>query len=390
MRRAALPFYALIFLTEVVWMAIVPVAPTYAERLSLSKVETGTILAAAGVATLLVSLPIRLLADRIGTRALTIGSSALVAVSTLGQGLAGDFWSLLVTRAAFGVALGTIWTAGLAWSAETSSRRPASLGVPVTVAGFGITIGPALSGLLADWLGVRAPFLVLAAVAAVVTVALLRGHTRDTPFRHQPLRETLHAARRDRVVLAAVAVIVLVGVMSGALNLLVPLVLRANGFSSGATGVVISLSSAVFVLGSVLITRRGTPAVTLGRVGVAALLYAGVTLIPVVATSSAALIVFLLVRSPPWAALSTLAYPLGGLGADRADVGRGAVMGLMNLVWGAAGSIAPVAAGAIAQAASERWAFAALAACSLATGLWLLAGREATGAAVEPAPSFDG
>jgi len=237
---------------------------------------------------------------------------------------------------------------------------------------------------------VRAPFLVLAAVAAVVTVALLRGHTRDTPFRHQPLRETLHAARRDRVVLAAVAVIVLVGVMSGALNLLVPLVLRANGFSSGATGVVISLSSAVFVLGSVLITRRGTPAVTLGLVGVAALLYAGVTLIPVVATSSAALIVFLLVRSPPWAALSTLAYPLGGLGADRADVGRGAVMGLMNLVWGAAGSIAPVAAGAIAQAASERWAFAALAACSLATGLWLLAGREVTGAAVEPAPSFDG
>src|SRR5919201_2297819 len=140
MRRAAAPFYALVFLTEVVWMAIVPVLPTYAEKLSLSKVETGTVLAAAGVATLVVSLPIGLLADRIGTRTLTVGSAALVAASTLGQGLAVDFWSLLVTRAAFGIALGTIWTAGLAWSSGGSprDRQAESLGLPVLVAGLGI------------------------------------------------------------------------------------------------------------------------------------------------------------------------------------------------------------------------------------------------------------
>jgi predicted MFS family arabinose efflux permease len=387
LRRAALPFYALIFLTEVVWMAIVPVAPIYAEKLSLSKVETGTVLAAAGTATLLISLPIGLLADRVGTRALTIGSSALVAVSALGQGLAGDFWSLLVTRAAFGVALGTIWTAGLAWSAEASSRGPAALGIPVTVAGFGIMSGPAFAGLLAGWFGVRAPFLVLAAAAAVVTVVLLRGGEPDTPYRHQPLRETLRAARHDRVVLAAVAVIVLVGAMSGAVNLLVPLELRSDGFSSGATGIVLSASSAIFVLGSAFVARLGARAVTLQLAGLAALLYAGATLIPVGAASSAALIAFLLIRSPFWSALSTLAYPLGGLGADRADLGRGAVMGLLNLLWGAAGSIAPVAAGAVAQAWSERWAFAGLAVLSGATGLWLLAGREVTEATAEPAPS---
>jgi len=115
LRKATVPFYALIFLTEVVWMAIVPLAPTFAERLSLTKVELGTVLAAAGLATLVVSLPIGVLADRVGTRTLTVGSSALVAVSSLGQGLAANFWTLLLSRAAFGVALGTIWTAGLAW-----------------------------------------------------------------------------------------------------------------------------------------------------------------------------------------------------------------------------------------------------------------------------------
>lgn len=361
-------------------MAIVPVAPTYAEKLSLSKVETGTVLAAAGVATLLVSLPIGVLGDRIGTRALTVGSSALVTISTLGQGLAGDFWSLLVARAAFGVALGTIWTAGLAWSSEASPRRrgATSLGVPVLVAGFGIMSGPAFAGVVAGWFGVRAPFLALGAASALVTLAFAAVGTHETPYRRQPLGETLRAARRDRVVLAAVAVIVLVGTMSGAVNLLVPLELRRDGFSAAGTGLVLSGSAVIFVLGSALVTRLGLRAVTLQAAGIAALLYAASTLIPVAATSSAALVAFLLLRSPFWSALSTLAYPLGGVGAHRADVGRGAVMGLLNLVWGAAASLSPVVAGAIAQAASEQWAFAVLVACSVATGLWLLARREAT------------
>lgn len=113
--KASLPFYGLAFLSGIVWLAIVPLTPTYTRTFSLSNVETGAVLAAAGVATLAVSLPIGVLADRVGTRALTIGSSVLVLLSCLlGQALAFDFWSLLGARAALGVALGTIWTAGIA------------------------------------------------------------------------------------------------------------------------------------------------------------------------------------------------------------------------------------------------------------------------------------
>ena len=46
-----------------------------------------------------------------------------------------------------------------------------------------------------------------------------------------------------------------------------------------------------------------------------------------------------------------------------------------------------VAAGAIAQGASERWAFGALIICSVGVGIWLLAGSKLTD--VEPAASFD-
>ncbi len=389
MRKTALPFYALIFLTELVWMAIVPLAPTYAEHLSLTKVQLGTVLAAAGVATLVVSLPIGLLADRVGTRTLTAGSSALVALSSLGQGLAGDYWSLLFSRAAFGVALGTIWTAGLAWASEMGprDRSPSSLGVPVTVAGFGIVVGPAFAGLMAHAFGVRAPFLVLAGASAVVTVALVRGTAHESTFHPQPLVEMLRGARRDRVVVASAAVWLLVGALSGGVNLLVPLELRRNGLSSGATGLVFSASSVIFVLASAFVARLGARVVTLRAVGVAALLYAASMLLAVAGSSTGMIVAFLLVRSPFWAALATLAYPLGALGAQRAGLGRGAVMGLLNLVWGAAGSLSPVAAGAIAEGASERWAFGALLICSVGVGICLLAGSKLTD--VEPAASFD-
>jgi MFS family permease len=390
LRKTSVPFYALIFLTEVVWMAIVPLAPTFAERLSLTKIELGTVLASAGFATLVVSLPIGVLGDRLGTRTLTMGSSALVAISSLGQGLAFDFWTLLLSRAAFGIALGTIWTAGLAWRSEHASHRTgtSSLGMSVTAAGVGIMFGPAFAGVTANEFGVRAPFLALAAASTIVTIALLRGGGADSPYRHEPVVKTLQAAGRSRIVVGSAALMVLLGVTGGGVNLLVPIELRGNGLSPAAIGLAFTVSSAIFVCISALVTRAGARAVALRVVGIAALCYAGTMTFVVAGTSNAAIVTFLLVRSPFWAVLSTLSYPLGALGAYRADLGRGTVMGLLNLAWGAAGAAAPVAAAAIAEAASEQWAFLTLMICAAATGLWLLVTKQPTSdvaAEAEPA-----
>jgi MFS family permease len=377
LRRIALPFYALIFLTEVIWVAIVPLAPTFAHRFALSKVETGAVLASAAVATLLVSLPIGVLTDRLGARRLIVGSAALASLSALAQGLAYDFWSLLVARAAFGVALGAIWTAGLAWISDARARRgPAGLGVPITVAGFGIMVGPAFAGIMADRFGVRAPFIVLAVAIGATTFAL-RGERVDTRYGHEPLAHTLRQAVRDPVLLGGLVVMALVGVTGGGVNLLVPLELRSHGISAAAIGLAFSGSSAIFVLVSVLVTRMGARVVRLRFVGAAALLYGGSMLLGVASASTAVLVLFVLVRAPFWAALSTLAYPLGALGSHRARLGVGAIMGLVNLVWGASGAIGPVAAGAVAQLAGERWAFAGLTAACLGSAVWLLApGRD--------------
>ena len=384
--RKTLPTYALFLVSEVVWMAIVPVAPSFADKLDLSKVEVGAVLASAGLATLIVSLPIGLVSDRIGTRGLLRWSAAVVAVSTLGQGLATDFWSLLAARALFGAALGTIWTAGLAWIADGGTRRrgPSALGAPVVIAGIGIMTGPAFAGLLADRFGLRAPFIVLAIMAALVTVGLLVWSTEGGSYGHEPLFATLRKARGDRVVLGALVVMVAVGATGGGVNVLVPLGLKADGFSAGETGIVFTGASTLFVAASVVVNRLGGRGVSLRVAGLAALLYAGTMGLTVVSLASAALVTFAILRAPLWATLSTLAYPLGALGAKRAGLGAGAIMGVLNFAWGAAGSLSPLLAGGIAQTAGLRTAFVVLLAGLAAAGVWLLGADVAPEIGAEP------
>ena len=88
MRRSVLPIYALILLETLVWIAMVPLAPTFADEFGLNGVETGMILAAASLAALVVAFPLGVLADRLGARRVTIASAVLFTLATLGQGLA--------------------------------------------------------------------------------------------------------------------------------------------------------------------------------------------------------------------------------------------------------------------------------------------------------------
>jgi MFS family permease len=387
LRNSLLPFYAVALLSEVVWMAIVPVAPAYSRLLDLSKVETGAVLGAAGFTTLVVSVPVGILADRIGTRGVTLASAVLVAASTLGQAVAVDFWSLLVARACFGIALGAIWTAGLAWIAEAGSNRdrPSALGVPVTVAGLGIMVGPVFAGGLASWLGVRTPFYVLAVLATLAAVAFAFSTGHDTPFRHEPWLTTFSVVRRERLVLASCVVMLLVGLMNGGINLLAPLELERNGLSSGVTGLVYSGSSALFVAVSIVLTRLGGRAVSVRLIGLAAILY-GVSLVLVTTgSSSAQVIAFLLVRAPFWGTVSTLVYPLGARAAARAKQGTASVMGLLNFVWGLAGTLGPILAGVVAESADERVAYFVLLALAVTIGAWLLGVSDAP-AGLEGAP----
>lgn len=383
MNRHVSSLYLVIFVLEVVWMAIVPLAPQLADELSLSAVETGAILGAGGVATLLVALPMGLLTDRLGARRITIASAWLLVLSTLGQGLAVDFWSLLAARGAFGIALGTMWTSGLAWltARGNGAGSAVALGGTMTVAGAGLVVGPGFAGLLGDHFGLSTPFYVLAAVAFLATLDLMRSHglAETPPVPREPVRE-LARRGRDRFLVAGFVLMIVVGLVNGSVNLLVPLQLEANGLSPGTIGLVISSASAVFVAVSVVVTRMGGRAMSLGLAAWGALVYGLLLAVPVVSVATAAVVVFVVLRSPAWGVVSTLSFPFGSHGAERARIGQGTIMGLLNVVWGASNTVGPLLAGAVTDAAGDpRWGYVPAVLVSLAAGWWLAYGSTVGG-----------
>jgi MFS family permease len=375
MRRSVAPIYLLIYLETLVWIAMVPLAPTFADELGLSGVETGMILAAASLAALVVAFPLGLLADRLGARQVTIASACLFTLATFGQGLADEFWSLLLARAAFGVAFGALWGAGASWLSDSLAdrSRAGALAAASTVAGLGFTTGPVLAGVLADRFDTGTPFIVAGVAAALATVFLFVAAPAATGGgTRQRLREMLAAARRDELVLAGIAIIVLIGLVGGGINLLVPLQLRENGVSAGEIGLLFSVASAIYTLVSAIVARMGSRAATL-RIGGAAALFTGLSIFLVLGSSSTlAAVSFILLRAPFWSTMDTIIYPLAAAGAHRSALGRGSVMGLLTVGWAAASTVGPPLAGGIADVLGAQAAYALMIACCGATGFWLL------------------
>ena len=386
MRRTVLPIYALFLLETLVWIAMVPLAPTFADEFGLSGVETGLILASSSLAALAVALPLGMLADRFGARQITIASAGLFTLATLGQGLADEFWSLLAARSALGVAFGALWGAGASWLSNSLSehRRARALAAATTVAGLGFTIGPVLAGVLADRFDAGTPFVALSVVAAAVTGSLfIAPLTATNDVTSQSLGDVLRVVRRDDLMLAGIAIVVLIGLVGGGVNLLVPLQLRDNGVSSAEIGLLFSAASAVYTVVSAIVARLGARSATL-RVGGTAALLTGLTIILVLTSrSTLAAVAFVLLRAPPWSTMDTIIYPLAAAGAHRSGLGRGSVMGLVMLGWAAASTAGPLLAGGIADTVGDRAAYGAMIGFCVLVGLWLL--RASTRGAAIPA-----
>jgi MFS family permease len=386
-RRLILLLYGVIVVAELVLQSVLPLTPTFTARFELSTVEAGWLLAAASVAALVVSIPSGLLADRLGPRRITIAATWLLAGSSLAQGLADDFWVLLLARLGFGFAFGAIWTAGLAWLADSAppERRSAVLAACMTVAGVGAAAGPAYAGLLAEHVSLGTPFLLTAGAAAAIGAALLlpAAGAGRSEREHVRFLETVRVARRERRILGAAAMMLLAGVVASAVGLLVPLRLGDNGLSSGAIGVAFSVSAGVFTLVSAFVARLGERAVRI-HVVAAALVALGASLAIVIAsTATPAVLAFVLLRAPCFAILFTLAYPLAATGAHHAGLGRGAILGFLNVTWGFATLVGPLAGGGIAQAAGERVVYGLLVGVCLGAAALLLA-RPARRALARP------
>jgi predicted MFS family arabinose efflux permease len=384
-RRVLLLVYALVFVTELSQAAIVPLLPTIARRLVLTDVETGAVLAATTFATVLVAVPIGMLADRIGPFRITVGAALLVACSSIVQAVASSFPVLLAGRALYGIGFAAVWTAGVSLvSAAASKRRAGAIGGTIVAGGAAHFVGPSGAGFLAEHAGLAVPFLSVAA-AALIGGILLAATPRPAvePIPRERLRDALGAVRRQHELKSALVIMGLLGVLAGIVPLLVPLVLDENGLSAGQIGAVFSAGAAVWIVASAVAARLARRTVRVSAAGVAALALGAVLLLPVLTLATAGVAVFLLLRAAAQAPLSTISYPLAEVGARVAGIGSGTVMGLANVVWAATAAAAPLLGGALAGSLGARPTFALVALGCALTGVWILAATRRERARVE-------
>jgi len=372
--RSALLLYLGIFVGEVMWMALVPLVPTYSQHYDLSKLESGMLLAAASVTILAVSIPATMLADRFGARRLTLAAMLLMALSDLTTGLSGSYWELLASRMLFGVGFGIVWTTGVGWLGEVAGTSQArALSLTVTTAGLGGITGPAFAGVAVERYGLAAPFVACAVVTAAVFIGMLTipATTGQRPETTIPLATTIRRVAGDRLVLASLLTMMLGGFVGGAVNLLAPLQLHRNGLSESAIGLAFSVAALTFIVSSAVVARFGERAASVRVACLSAAAMAAALLLVAASTSSQAVIGFLLARGPISALMFTITFPLGVVGARRAGISLTAVAALLNIVWSAAALVGPIAAGAMAEATSSQATYVCLIALLLAGAAWM-------------------
>ncbi|HEU0193619.1 MAG TPA: MFS transporter [Gaiellales bacterium] len=389
MRRLIVLIYVLFFVDEVGLLSLVPLVPVYSDRFDLSKAESGALLAAFSLAIVFASVPAGMLSDRFGARGVTLAAGALIAVANLATGHADSYPTLLATRVFFGMGSAAVWTATLAWLADSAEphRRASALSGVVAVAGLGGMLGPVMAGAVTDRLSVDAWFTCVGAAAAMVTLLLVGAPAgRSSQHDHQPFRTLVDVSRREVLIAAGLVVMTLGGLADGVINLLASLELSAGGLSAAATGLVFSMASAILIAVSSMVARAGNRAISIRSCGIAAMVQAGALIPVLVSLSVVPVIATVLLRAPFAAWPYAVGLPLAAAGAHRRGVRIGTVNGFLGIAWGGANFIGPPAAGLIAGAAGDRTAYACLFAFTLAVAFWLLrtAAREPVPVAVTP------
>ena len=373
--------YALLVASTVASSAFIPLAPTFARQLELSNVELGITFAAGTIPLLAAAAPLGALGDRMSPRTLTILAGWLVTVGSAGHAVAFDFTSLVLARLVFGLGIAVIWTTGLAWLAALGSGRTRSraLSGSATAAGAGVSIGPLYGGLVGELWSAQAAFGLVSLALSAVTVLLLRTERSEPQAdTHLPLFQTARALVRSRPLAAGAVTLALSGLATGAVNLLVPLQLEDNGLSAGYVGLILTLTTLLFTLGSASVVAIGDRAASIKAAAAGAVLLGLACAIVVASTSTQATIAFLLARVPAWALLATTPYALIAIFAGRSQLGYGAVIGIVTQIWAAASSLSPIATAAVLEATSSQVAYLLLTIVASGAALWLLSGIQGT------------
>jgi MFS family permease len=351
-RKVVVLVGAVVFVDTTFYAAITPLLPRYAEDFDLTKASAGILTAAYPLGTVLGSLPGGWLATRFGVRRTVLVGLALLGASSIAFGFAPSVAALDAARFVQGLGGAFSWAGGLAWlvAATPRERRGETIGrAMATAIAAGLT-GPVL-GVVAAQIGPEIVFSAVAIVAAGLAVLALRVPV--PPLERTEGMRAIPRALRARRVGGGLWIIVLIGLLFGVIDVLVPLrfdELGATGVAIGATFIVAAVAEAVItpVMGGVS-DRRGR-FIPL-RAG---LVCSGVAVLSLSLPGSPWLLAPLVVLTAPgigflWAPSMAMLSD----GAEAAGLDQALAFALVNLAWGFGQAGGAAGGGAAARATSD-------------------------------------
>jgi MFS family permease len=164
-------------------LALLPLLVT--SQLHLSASAAGSALLAVGLIAGVLLVPGGGAADRWGRRPSMIAGGILLGMGYVIYALAGNFTVVIVGAAVRAGGASLIWPAATAWIAESMPRRRHAfyMGIFGEFENVGVTVGPAIGGLIWSWVGIRAAFysFAVAAFAAAVLAAVMVASRSASP-----------------------------------------------------------------------------------------------------------------------------------------------------------------------------------------------------------------
>jgi MFS family permease len=384
MRRLLLLVCSITLADTMLYAALVPLLPHYADEFDLSKSQAGLLVGAYALGALVGAIPGGIAAARFGPRQAVVAGLTLMAVASVGFGFAGSAAELGLARLAQGFGSAISWAGALAWlvAGTPRERRGEMLGTAVGAAIFGALLGPAV-GAVAEAVGPRPAFVGVAAVSVGLIAWALR--TPAVASEQQSPRALLGAVRQP-LILGALWLMVLPALLFGVLAVLVPLELDDAGWSAAAIAALFIGAAAIEMVVAPLLgrfsDRRGRLLPLRLAAGGAIAVSAGLALAGRPAFIAPLVVVAAIAFGSFWAPAMALLSD----GAERIGLAQGLGFGLMNAAWGAGNSLGPALGGALADAAGDAFPFALMAGICGLTLLALVRGRRLFGTPLSRVP----
>jgi DHA1 family multidrug resistance protein-like MFS transporter len=142
----------------------VPMVPLFADSFGISAGQIGLAVSAFGLARFITNIPAALISDSKGRKAVLVGGPIIGAIGNGLSGFASNLPTLLVFRFIAGIGSAAFITGGVAFISDISRLENRAKMMSIFQGSFlvGISIGPVLGGTIAEFWGLRAPFIVVA------------------------------------------------------------------------------------------------------------------------------------------------------------------------------------------------------------------------------------